>query len=232
MWYRSYGLLLVVIAILVATQQFRNNDVAAMVVAGLILLIDLPLRWIGNVVPWCEYRVANWPFSVYRGSQVYSIPTWIFGALAMLVGLGLFAAHRFQARAGQGGPPIVAEAGGQPAPKGANPPEQRPPQPPGKKTLTKNDLDIKIDRQPRSYTLSVLNKLPHDLNEMGISVSMFKGGQNAYGWFWPPWPLKAGAARTTDQGHRWDFDSIRIHGSGTAPDGTVCEFDLTWAIDG
>jgi len=62
-----------------------------------ILLTDLGFRWLGNVVPWREDDDDSWAFSCARGSQIYSLPTWIFGVVAIVGGLGVLGYRQMEA---------------------------------------------------------------------------------------------------------------------------------------
>ncbi len=90
MFYRSYGLLLFIIALLVASQGYRDNLPLGCLIAGLILLIDLPLRFIGNIVPWRETDEPLWPIARFRGSHIFLIPTWLVGVAGLLLAAGTF----------------------------------------------------------------------------------------------------------------------------------------------
>src|SRR5215207_839728 len=83
MLYRSYGMLLVIVALLLVAQRTGPEFPPALAIAGLVLLIDLPLRWLGNKVPWRAYDVDYWAISPYRGSHVFFIPTWLLGMTAL-----------------------------------------------------------------------------------------------------------------------------------------------------
>jgi hypothetical protein len=126
MYYRSYGLVLVLIAGVVVAGRFRDNTALASTIAGLVLLVDLPIRFLGNIVPWHEYDVPLWPFSPYRGSHVFLIPTWLWGVAAIGIGLACFVSPRFQAFLDRKEPPrpIVQEP---PAP--IPPPIKKPAEP-------------------------------------------------------------------------------------------------------
>jgi hypothetical protein len=97
MYYRSYGLLLVIVAVLIVAGRTGDNKPLAACIAGLILLVDLPIRFIGNVVPWREYDVPYWPLSPYRGSHVFFIPTWLWGIAGIVIGMACFVSPQFQA---------------------------------------------------------------------------------------------------------------------------------------
>jgi hypothetical protein len=97
MFYRSYGMLLVIVAVLIVHQRPSHQFPYALSVAGLVLLIDFPLRWLGNKVPWREYDVDLWAISPYRGSHVFFIPTWLLGGAALGIAGACIISPGFQA---------------------------------------------------------------------------------------------------------------------------------------
>ncbi len=97
MVYRSYGLILVLMVLFFIAGPFRNHLVLACVASGLVLLLDLPLRLLDKIAPWREEKVSFWPISPYCGSHVFYVPTWIFGVLWLLIGVGAFVSPYFLA---------------------------------------------------------------------------------------------------------------------------------------
>jgi hypothetical protein len=101
--YRAFGWLQLIVAVIILAEGGRQKGhVWACLVASGVFLIDLPLRWLGNVVPWREYDVDDWVVSRYRGSHIAYVPAWLFGVPLLLLGGGLYLRERGPALAGLG----------------------------------------------------------------------------------------------------------------------------------
>src|SRR5262245_52499516 len=96
MVYRSYGLLLLIIAVLIMSQGYRDQLALGMGIGGLILFVDLPLRLLGHPVPWRNDCVVHWYASPYRGSHIFFIPTWLFGAVFLGLSAACFVVPGFE----------------------------------------------------------------------------------------------------------------------------------------
>jgi hypothetical protein len=132
--YRSYGLLLVVVALLVVAQGFRDRLPLGLTIAGLVLCVDLPLRFLGQIVPWRRDDVEHWYVSIYRGSHVFFIPTWLVGVASLIMGGACFVSPDFQR--------ALERTGNEPQAKKEIKPVEPPP------VLPKESLALTIEEMP------------------------------------------------------------------------------------
>src|ERR1043166_8928007 len=174
MYYRSYGLLLFVIALMVSAQGFRDNTPLGATIAGLILLIDLPLRWIGTLTPWDDCDKSWWAIARYRGSHIFLIPTWIVGVFALGVGAASFLSPSFHTFLHS---PLVNR-------KGDTPPPKDPPAPPVMAGTLEVDFEEIAPFDGNTFRYKVHNRTNGKLKAVMLAFLMLspKGEELKSGW--------------------------------------------------
>jgi hypothetical protein len=225
--YRSYGLLLLIIAVLIMSQGFRDQRALGMMIGGAVLFIDLPLRLLGQIVPWRDDCVVHWYASPYRGSHIFFIPTWLFGAGFLLVSAAAFALPGFEKKLDDvANFRLKQEA---PPPKAIDPPTPPPPK-------VQGELELKIEpTAPFSNTTFrwiVMNRTGGRVTDVKMLIQ-YKGafdpesrtGINGTDLF--PLESREGDIRVIGSPADW----VRVSVIGTGANGKAINVEKTWHVE-